>query len=189
MACANRRWAAPQIISLPYSRLPIGVVLTLLSFLFTGCAGYKLGPTNGIAAGSRSVQIKPFANKVLEEPRLSEAVTESLRKRLQQDGTFQLDTHNDGDIVVSGVIDRYARTHLSFQPRDILTPRDYRVTIWADVHARDRVSGKTLLDRRVPGHTTLRAGRDLTSSERQAIPLAAEDLARNITALLVDGEW
>jgi hypothetical protein len=78
---------------------------------------------------------------------------------------------------------------LSFQPRDILTPRDYRVTIWAEVNARDRSSGKTLLTRRVRGHTTVRVGQDLVSAERQAIPLAAEDLARNITALLVDGEW
>jgi lipopolysaccharide assembly LptE-like protein len=165
------------------------IILTIANCVLAGCAGYKVGPTNGIAAGSRSVQVNPFMNKVLEEPRLSEAVTESLRKRLQQDGTFQLDTHGEGDIVVTGVVSQYHRTHLSFQPRDILTPRDYRVVIWADVQARDRISGKTLLERRVPGHTTLRVGSDLTSSERQALPLAAEDLARNITALLVDGEW
>ncbi len=165
------------------------LLLSVLAPLVGGCAGYRLGPTNGIAAGSRSVQVNPFQNKVLDEPRLSEAVTDSLRKRLQQDGTFRLDTHNEGDIVVSGVVARFYRAHLSFQPRDILTPRDYRLTIWADVTARDRTSGKTLLEKRVPGHTTLRVGADLSSSERQAIPLAAEDLARNITALLADGEW
>lgn len=165
------------------------LLLGLIAPLVGGCAGYKLGPTNGVAAGSRSVQVNPFVNKVLDEPRLSEAVTESLRKRMQQDGTFRLDTHNEGDIVVSGTVSRYSRSHLSFQPRDILTPRDYRLVILADVTARDRTSGKTLLSRRVAGHTTLRIGPDQTSSERQAIPLAAEDLARNITALLADGEW
>lgn len=158
-------------------------------FVLCGCAGYKLGPTNGIAAGSKTVQVNPFANRVLEQPRLTEAVTMSLRKRLQQDGTFKLDTHNQGDILVNGAIVDYDRAHLSFQPRDILTPRDYRLTIWAEVNARDRASGKTLLARRVRGHTTVRIGGDLVSAERQAIPLAAEDLARNITALLVDGEW
>ena len=39
------------------------------------------------------------------------------------------------------------------------------------------------------GRTTIRVGNDLTSAERQAVPLAAEDLARSITSLLVDGEW
>jgi hypothetical protein len=29
----------------------------------------------------------------------------------------------------------------------------------------------------------------LTDAERQALPLLAEDLARNITALLTEGAW
>ena len=39
------------------------------------------------------------------------------------------------------------------------------------------------------GRTTLRPGADFSSAERQAVPLLAEDLARNITSLLVDGSW
>jgi len=57
------------------------------------------------------------------------------------------------------------------------------------VTARDAVSGKVLVDRRVTGYTLVRAGADLTSAERQALPLLAEDLARRVTALLVDGSW
>ncbi len=140
-------------------------------------------------AGSRSVQVNVFQNKVLEEPRLSEYVTHALRKRLQQDGTFTLDTHNSGDIIVTGTIVRYHRTGLSYQPQDIITPRDYLVTMFAQVTAREQTSGKVLLNRRVSCHTTVRIGSDLTTSERQSIPLVADDLARNITALLADGEW
>src|SRR5437763_1265780 len=69
----------------------------LLALLMAGCAGYRLGPTNGQVAGSRSVQINPFTNKTLE-PRLGDYVTSSLRKNLQQDGTYHIDTHDDGDI-------------------------------------------------------------------------------------------
>ena len=163
--------------------LAAGVVVS------SGCAGYKLGPSNGMEAGSKSIQVHPFTNRVLEEPRLTEYVTASLRKQLQQDGTYKLDTHNEGDVVVTGAIVDYDRAHLSFQPRDILTPRDYRISIAAEVSARDRNTGKNVLNRRVRGHTTVRIGSDLSSAERQAIPLAAEDLARNITALLADGEW
>ena len=166
------------------------VVLAIAACLaFTGCAGYRLGPTNGMPAGARSVQVNIFENKVLEEPRLAETVTSALRKQLQQDGTFTLDTRNGGDVIVTGAITRYRRAGVSYQPRDILTPRDYRLTVVAEVNARDRHSGKVLLNRRVQGHTTARIGSDLTTTERQSIPLAAEDLARNITALLADGEW
>jgi len=166
-------------------------VLSLLTcFALVGCAGYKLGPTNGLPAGTRSVQVNVFHNKVLEEPRLSEAITAALRKQLQQDGTFTLDTRNEGDIVVNGTIVKYDRAGLSYQPQDILTPRDYRITMFALVTARERATGKVLMNnRRIRGHTTVRIGNDLTTAERQSIPLLAEDMARNITALLADGEW
>lgn len=159
----------------------------LLAFL-SGCAGYGLGPTNGLEAGERSIQVNPFVNQTTE-PRLVAPVTTSIRKQLQHDGTYRLNTGNEGDIIVSGNILEYDRSSLSYQPKDTLTPRDYRITIIAHVTARERHSGKVILDRRVSGHTTVRIGTDLNSAERQAIPLLAEDLARNVTSLLVDGQW
>jgi hypothetical protein len=154
----------------------------------TGCAGYRLGPTNGVAARERSVQVVPFSNQTME-PRLGDAVTAQLRKALQRDGTFQLASHNDGDIIVSGVITTYFRFPLSFQPTDALTVTDYSVQLAAQVTARERSSGKVILNRRVTGSTLVIVGSDLTSAERQALPLLAADLARNVTALLVDGSW
>lgn len=161
--------------------------LALLVLGTFGCA-YHLGPTNGQSAGARTVQVNPFQNQTVE-PRLVEAVTLALRRQLQQDGTYKLDTGNDGDIIVSGAIVAYERQSLAFQSRDALTPRDYRLTIVANVTARERGSGRVLLERRVSGHSDIRVGPDLVSAERQALPLVAADLARNTTALLVDGTW
>ena len=163
-------------------------VLCLGALALTGCAGYRLGPTNGDIAGGRSIQIDPFANKTLE-PQLVDYVMNSLRKDLQRDGTFRLDTHQEGDIVLSGVITSYSRTALSVQPTDVLTALDYQITMTAQITARDRITGKIILDHPVTGTTTLRAGNDLTSAERSAIPLLADDFARRTTALLVDGTW
>jgi hypothetical protein len=118
-----------------------------------------------------------------------EAVSFALRRQLQQDGTYHLDTHNEGDIVVTGAIVNYERQAISFQSRDALTPRDYRLRITAHVTARERLSGKVLLDRSITGYSDIRIGTDLASAERQAVPLVAADLARNTTALLVDGSW
>jgi Lipopolysaccharide-assembly len=167
---------------------PFPAVFPPLVLLFTGCAGYQLGPTNARTAGAQSIQVNSFANKT-PEPRLGEAITFSLRKRLQQDGTYRLNTSDAGDIIVNGTIIDYDRSHVSLQPQDVLTPQDYRVTIRAHITARERVTGKIVLNRNVAGHSTLRVGSDLTSSERQAIPLVAEDLARKATSLLVDGSW
>jgi len=155
---------------------------------FTGCTGYTLGPVNGIAAGEKSVQITPFANKTLE-PRLGDAVSSQMRKELQRDGTYKLATRDDGDIIVSGVITHYTRHELTLVPHDLVTVRDYRVTLTAHVTARERATGKILLDQPVSGFTLLRVGTDLTSSERQALPLLAADFAKHATALLVEGAW
>jgi hypothetical protein len=168
-------------------RSGILLCLSLLGLTLTSCA-YRLGPTNGERAGSRSVQVAPFLNKTIE-PRLIEAVSFALRRQLQLDGTYKLDTHNDGDVVVTGTILNYERNGISLQARDALTPRDYRLTITAQVTAKERTSGKILLSRTVTGHSDIRIGTDLASAERQALPLVAEDLARNATALLVDGTW
>lgn len=168
-------------------RLASLIVAVLALAVLSGC-GYRLGPTNGKLAGTRSVQVQPFENKTIE-PRLVEAVSFALRRQLQQDGTYRLNTHNEGDIVVTGAIVSYDRQPISFQSRDALTPRDYRLKITAHVTARDRLTGKVLLERKVTGHSDIRIGPDLVSAERQAVPLVAADLARNATALLVDGSW
>jgi len=163
------------------------VLLSLTFFLVAGC-GYKLGPTNGTVAGSKSVQIAPFSNQTLE-PRLTDAVASQVRKQVQRDGTFKLATHGEGDIAVTGIIQRYDRGEVTFSRNDILVVRDYRISLTARVTARERSTGKVLFDQPVTGHTLIRVNSDLVSSERQAVPLLAEDLARNVTALLVDGKW
>jgi Lipopolysaccharide-assembly len=160
----------------------------LTALAVSGCAGYKLGPTNGQAAGAKSLQVTPFSNDTLE-PRLGDSVTTALRRNLQHDGTFKLATHGDADIVVTGVLKRYDRHQLSFLAQDVLTARDYRVNLIAHVTARDVAADKTILDQDVTGYTLIRVGSDLASAERQALPLLADDLAKAVTALLVDGSW
>ena len=162
--------------------------LVALALISTGCAGYRLGPTNGLAAGEKSVQIIPFSNQTME-PKLGDAVTSQIRKQFQRDGTYRVASHDDGDILLSGAITHYRRQEVSFLPTDILTVRDYRLSLTAQVTARERGTGKVLFEQPVTGSTLIRVGSDLTSSERQAFPLLAGDLARNVAALLVDGSW
>ena len=71
----------------------------------SGCASYHLGPSNGMAAGERSIKVAPFANSTME-PRLSDAVTQQMRKQLQRDGTFRLASGDGADIVLGGVLVR-----------------------------------------------------------------------------------
>jgi hypothetical protein len=160
----------------------------LAAFLFFGCAGYHLGPVNGAVAGEKSIQILPFNNQTLQ-PRLGDAVTQSLRKSLQNDGTFRLATRGSGDVILTGVIHSYSRHGIGYLSTDAATPEDFNIEVIAHVTARDAVSGKVLLDKDVKGHTLVHVGSDLASAERQALPLLAGDLAQNITEFVAEGAW
>jgi hypothetical protein len=161
---------------------------SFLAFALSGCAGYRLGPSNGERAGTRTVQVVPFANHTAE-PRLGDDATAALRKELQRDATFRLASNEPGDIVVNGEITHYLRNGVSFQSTDVITARDFRLIMTAHVTARDRATGKVLLDKTITGDSTVRVGNDLPSAERQARPLLATDLAQQITSLLADGDW
>jgi hypothetical protein len=162
--------------------------LILLALAAAGCAGYKLGPTNGMTAGSRTVKIQPFVNRT-QEPRISALLSTSLRKQLQQDGTFRLETSGSPDILLSGEILKFIRSGLSYQTNDVLTPQEYTLQIQARVVAVNINTGRTLMNRLVMGTTYLRIENDEYSDERQAIPILTDTLARNAVSLLVDGEW
>ena len=168
--------------ALPFT-LPVFVAL-----LLSGCAGYRLGSVNGDVAGEKTVEVKPFNNQTLQ-PRLGDAVTQALREQLQADGTYRLATREPGDLVISGIIRSYQREGLGYLNRDATTTQNYRVAITVHVIVTDRVSGKTVMDRDVKGHTLVNVGPDFASSERQAEPLLAANLAQNITELLTEGAW
>lgn len=170
----------------PLETILAGVAAVCLS----GCAGYHLGPVNqGVAAGAKTIEVLPFNNQTLQ-PRLGDAVTQSLRERLQTDGTYLLTSSGKGgDIVVSGVITRYDRVGVSYLNSDVTTAQSYRVNITAHVVVRERSTGKAMLDKDVTGYTLVTVGSDLASAERQASSLLAADLARNITTLITDGTW
>ena len=172
----------------PKTNLFIGFALGLICLLAVACAGYRIGPSNGLSAGSKSIEIRLFQNNTLE-PRLSEAIGTAVRRNIQRDGTFRLETRGDADIVVTGTIKRFERSALSFQPNDILTVRDFDVGMVATVKAVDRRTGAVVLNSDVIGRTTVRARADLSSAERQAVPLIAEDMAKNLTSMLADGTW
>lgn len=164
-----------------------GVGIFTAALLLAGCAGYTLGPTNGQDAGGKTVQITPFLNHTFQ-PRLGEDVTTALRKEIQSDGTYRLATHGDADIVVTGLLQHYNRHELNFGSNDVLTVQTYNVYVSAVITERDVRAGTTKVWTNTAS-TLVRVGSDLTSSERQAMPVLAEDLAKHVTGSLVDGTW
>jgi hypothetical protein len=56
-----------------------------------------------------------------------------------------------GDLIVSGEITHFERGEVSFLPVDVVTARDYKVSFTARVVARDRITGRVVLEREMTG--------------------------------------
>src|SRR5215510_4710939 len=103
----------PNSRPLRNSRAPLsGLAAAALALGLCGCAGYRLGPVRPELTGGKSIQVNFFENKTLE-PRLVEAVNHALRKSLQQDGSYQLNTRGDGDVILNGALLQYERQGVS----------------------------------------------------------------------------
>lgn len=159
-----------------------------LAGMLAGCAGYHLGATNNATAGAKSIAILPFNNQTMQ-PRLGDAVTQALRERIQTDGTYRLGTDNGSDLVLTGVIKSYERVGLNYLSVDVITPENYQVKVVVHVTERERATGKLILDKDLAGYSLVHVGADLASADRQAQPLLAEDLARNIIESITEGAW
>jgi len=157
--------------------------------LTAGCAGYRLGAPASADLAGRTLHVAPAINETLE-PRLTEFVTTALRRQVQKDGTFRLVTDpHEADLLLRVTVTALDRHSVSFNPADIVRPQDFEVILHARAEVRDRRSGRVRLDRTFEGRRLMRIGPDLTSSERQTLPLVAEDLARQIILALAEGEW
>lgn len=158
---------------------------TLLALLLTGCA-YQLGPTNQQVAGAQSIAIEPFPNETLQ-PGLTDIVNSTIRRQVQRDGTFHLDTRGNADIVVTGRIVRYGRTPLGSRRDDVITPQDYDISITAKVKAIR--AGQVVFEGEVSGRALVASTENLNVSQRENIPVAAENLARTLISSIANGSW
>ena len=91
--------------------------------------------------------------------------------------------------MVSGELTDFLRGGVSYTPGDILTVQDYNLQLTAKIKVTDRVTGEVILDRIITGSSIVRVGSDLSADQRQAVPLIADQLARQATDLIVDGDW
>jgi len=163
----------------------IAVILAVLGCVLTaGCMGYRVGPV--LKADYRSVAVPMFKNKTYK-PQLEAQITNGIIKRMQTDGTLRVDSEAGADVIVNGDIIRYNRLALRLSKQDTKVPREYRLVITVHVKAHDRRTGKVVLKPTdVSGSADMFIGSDLQSAEYQALPLVADDVARQVVSLLVE---
>jgi hypothetical protein len=159
----------------------------LLVFLFGGCSGYQLGPaTPGYLRQVHTIAIPTFSNTTLV-PRIEVLVTGTVIKQFQQDGTFRIVNADVADATLKGEIVGVNRSPARSVRGNVLSTTEFNITMTVKYTLFGR-DGKVLgSPGAVGGSTSFFRGSDVATDERQALPLAADELARHLVSQLSEG--
>ena len=127
-----------------------------------------------------------FRNRTLV-PRVEVLVTDTVIKQFQQDGTFQITSDDKADATLTGEISQIIRTPARSVRGNVLATTEFNLalTVRYTLNARD---GKPLAGPgEISGSTSFFVTSDVTTDERQALPLATEDLATRLVTQLSEG--
>ena len=153
-----------------------------------GCAGYRVGDISGRnLQGVRSVYVPVVKNSSLE-PDIQMSVTNAIVRRFNDDGTLEVNQNSNADSELDVTITNVLHTPIRSSTTDILLTAQYQLTIEATVTYVNRRLGRKIFENTtVNGSTTFFTQSDIQEGERQALPLAAEDLANNAVKLVTEG--
>jgi hypothetical protein len=165
---------------------PLAFVSVVL--LLSGCAGYRVGNTSGRdLQGVRSVYV-PVAHNTSLSPDLAMTVTNAIVRRFNADGTLEVNQNANADSELDVTITNVQHTPVRSSSNDILVTAQYQLTIQATATYVNRKLGRKIFENyTVSGSTTYFTQNDIQEGERQALPLAAQDLAENTVKLITDG--
>ncbi|MGZ4983091.1 MAG: LPS assembly lipoprotein LptE [Chthoniobacterales bacterium] len=163
------------------------VAALLVAFGLSGCAGYRIGNVKPhYLEAINKIAVPTFRNHTFQ-PQIEALVTNTVIKQLQQDGTFRIANEADADATLKGTIQAIGRTPVRSVRGNVLATTEFNLTITVTYVLVDK-SGRTLTGPSgVAGTTSFFVGNDVTSDQRQAIPLATEDMAVRLTSQLTEG--
>ena len=146
--------------------------------------GYQLGGSR--PEGVETVYLAPIVNTTTE-PAIELQVTEALRQRIQFDGRLKLQNSADNaDAIIEVELTDYKLTAIAFRDDLKTTPEQYRLRVTGVATLTNTETGKTLSKSKAYGETRFRFESDLTTSKRNALPLAAQELAKFMVDDLIE---
>jgi hypothetical protein len=173
-----------------------GVVV--LSFFLIGCLGYTIGPIKPhYLANVNTIAIPTFKNSTLV-PRIEVLTTDTVIKQFQQDGTFKIGNEGNSDATLKGEIARIIRSPARSERGNVLATAEFNLVIHVKyklvgtdgktIGPPGEVIGTTSFFVQPTEESNLQTNQsDVTTSERQALPLAMEELAEHLVTQLSEG--
>src|SRR5689334_774599 len=159
----------------------------LLALAFAGCAGYTVGPIQPtFMKDIHRVAVPIFENHTVE-PDIEALATTTLIKQLQQDGTYQVTGADQADAEIKGIITDVVRSQARSVTGNVLASSEFNLTVRIHLEVLSVHTNAVVAQRDVEGTSRFFVQNDVTSQERQAIPLAVEDASVQAASFLSEG--
>jgi hypothetical protein len=114
-------------------------------------------------------------------------VTDTVIKQLQQDGTFQVTSGDKADATLNGEISLIRRLPARSVRGNVLATTEFNLALSVKYSLTGRDGKEMVGAREAVGTTSFFVSSDVTTDERQALPLATEDLATRLVSQLSEG--
>ena len=140
----------------------------------------------------QTIAVPSFKNDTLE-PRVEVLMANAVIKQIQQDGTYRVVREKDADAILECTLDEIQRRPSRGVRGNLLQTREYILVLRVTYRVMQRSTGVELDSRTVTGQTsffvsgTNNIAADVNQDERQAFPLAAEDLAVRLVSQISEG--
>ncbi|HST29887.1 MAG TPA: LptE family protein [Chthoniobacterales bacterium] len=159
----------------------------LACLVLSGCLGYHIGPAKpNYLRDVHTIAIPTFENKTLL-PRVEVLITDTVIKQFQQDGTYRIVSGDTADATLKAEISRISRSPARSVVGNVLATSEFNLSM----HVKWRLVGRDGKNLGPPGEvvgtTSFFVGTDVTTDERQALPLATEELANRLVTQLSEG--
>ncbi|SDU22972.1 Lipopolysaccharide-assembly [Verrucomicrobium sp. GAS474] len=160
----------------------------MLALGLGGCAGYRVGSVGGKNIQGVSTIYVPVIHNATLEPGMDVPTTSAIIRAFDQEGTLKTSGTNAADAELTVTIVSIGREQMQTEYLDVSSTTQLKISVSARVTCVNRRTGKKIVDNaEVSGVNSYFVGRDQVEAERQALPIAEQDLAKRIVALVVEG--
>jgi hypothetical protein len=163
------------------------LLVAALALALSGCAGYRIGNVKpNYLRDVQSVAVPTFKNDTYH-PRIEALVTSTIIKQFQQDGTFRIASVDNADAVLEGRVVSIGRQPVRSVRGNVLATTEFNLVITVAYTLKKRGGEPLAGPATIGGVTSFFVGGDVNSEERQALPLATENLAVRLVSQLSEG--
>ena len=160
----------------------------ILVACFSGCAGYHIGSVKPYYLRDvHTIAVPTFKNNTLV-PRIEVLITDTVIKQFQQDGTYRIVGDDEADAILKAEIVGISRAPARSVRGNVLATVEFNLTLRVRYSLINRADETVLAPPAiVSGSTSFFVSSDIVTDERQALPLATEEVATHLVSALSEG--